>query len=69
MLDSATNTALLLALFPVVAVIGLSLNLFIRARGGRSFSLRLKGLGIDLTIETGQSRTELKGRYNAKTDS
>lgn len=54
MLDGTANSALLLALLPVFAVIGISLNLFIRARGGRSFNLRLKGFGIDLTIETSQ---------------
>lgn len=52
MLDGTANSALILALLPIFAVIGISLNLFIRARGGRSFNLRLKGFGIDLTIET-----------------
>lgn len=56
MLDGTTNGALMLALLPVFAVIGISLNLFIRARGGRSFSLRLKAFGIDLTIETSAQR-------------
>lgn len=42
----------MLALFPIVAMIGIALNLFIRARGGRSFSMRLKGFGIDLTVES-----------------
>lgn len=52
MFDSPTHSAILIALLPVFAVIGISLNMFIRARGGRSFNLRLKGFGIDLTIET-----------------
>lgn len=52
MLDNATHSALIVALLPIVAVVGLSLNLFIRARGGRAFSMRLKGFGIDLKIDT-----------------
>lgn len=56
MFDSPTNSAILIALLPVFAVVGISLNLFIRARGGRSFNLRLKGFGIDLTIESGLDR-------------
>lgn len=53
--DSAANGALMVALLPLVAIVGISLNLFIRARGGRSFSLKLKGFGIDLQINSGQS--------------
>lgn len=51
-IDGVLNQAFLLALMPVIALIGLSLNLFIRARGGRSFKLRLKGFGVDLSVET-----------------
>lgn len=59
MFDSPTNGAMLIALLPVFAVVGISLNMFIRARGGRSFNLRLKGFGIDLTIQS--SPTSVKG--------
>lgn len=51
-MDSANGSLYLVFLLPLVAVVGLALNLFIRARGGRSFHLRLKGFGIDLTVET-----------------
>lgn len=59
-IDDVLNQASLLALMPVItlivmpiiALIGLSLNLFVRARGGRSLKLRLKGFGIDLSVET-----------------
>lgn len=60
MLDGTTNSALLLALFPVFAVIGVSLNMFIRARGGRSFNLRLRGFGVNLTIETSPAKAATK---------
>lgn len=52
MLDHAQGSALLLFLLPVVALLGLILNLVVRARGGRTFTLRLKGFGIDLMLET-----------------
>lgn len=52
MLDNAADSALIVAILPIVAVVGISLNLFIRARGGRSFSMRLKGFGVDLSINT-----------------
>lgn len=60
-MDNATQSALLFALLPVIAVIGLSLNLFIRARGGRSFVLRLKGFGIDLTVESVEHKLKSEG--------
>lgn len=50
--DEVVNSALFLALAPVLAIVGISLNLFIRARGGRSFRLHLKGFGIDLNVES-----------------
>lgn len=56
--DSAAASALMIALLPVVAIVGISLNLFIRARGGRSFSLRLKGFGVDLQIDSSQRKSK-----------
>lgn len=56
MLDDASNGALLVILLPAIAVIGIALNLLIRARGGRSFSLKLKCFGVDLHIESSQTK-------------
>lgn len=52
MLDSTTQTILLLVLLPGLAIIGVTLNMIIRARGGRSLLLSLRGFGITLQIET-----------------
>lgn len=52
MLDTSSQGLLMLLLLPGLVIVGIALNLFIRARGGRSFSLRLKALGIELQIES-----------------
>lgn len=51
---------LLLFILPLITVIGVSLNLMIRARGGRSFALSLKGFGIDLTVTSTPQATSKK---------
>lgn len=52
MIDSSSQGLLMILLLPGLAIIGIALNLFIRARGGRSFSLKLKALGIELQIDS-----------------
>lgn len=51
-MEHSINYALTFALLPAIALLGIVLNVCIRARGGRSFSFRLKGFGIDMVIET-----------------
>lgn len=62
MLDNPTNAALLVALLPLVAVVGIALNLFMRARGGRTFFLSLKAFGVDLKIESTGPQTNRPNR-------
>lgn len=52
MLDNTTQSLLLLVLLPGLAIIGVTLNMIIRARGGRSLLLSLRGFGVTLQIET-----------------
>lgn len=54
-MDQTTSSVLLLVMLPGIAVLGLILNLVLRARGGRSFVLHLKGFGIDLSVSTNGS--------------
>lgn len=51
-MENHLDSAIILMLLPLVATLGLILNLVLRARGGRSFRLKLVGFGIDLTVET-----------------
>lgn len=64
MFDHSQGSALLLFLLPVVALLGLILNLVVRARGGRTFTLRLKGFGLDLMIETMPKNTRTREAAN-----
>lgn len=69
MLDHAQGSALLLFLLPAVALLGLILNLVVRARGGRTFTLRLKGFGIDLMLETMPKGQVRKSEVKDETES
>jgi len=41
-----------LAAIPLISVLCLGINFFIRARGGRSVKLNLKAFGIELKLES-----------------
>lgn len=56
MLDYATQSLLVLMLLPGLAIIGIALNLFIRARGGRTFSLKINAFGVNIHLESNTAR-------------
>lgn len=45
------NTIMLFSL-PIVAIICLSMNIFIRARGNRSVQLNLRAFGVEVNLES-----------------
>lgn len=64
MVDSAAQNLLLIVLLPGLAILGVTLNMITRARGGRSLLLSLRGFGITIQIETSP-----KDRSNADKES
>lgn len=52
MFEQNVQTALLFVSIPIIAMICLALNLFIRARGDRSVSMFLKAFGVEVRVES-----------------
>lgn len=64
MIESTAQSALLLMLLPGIAVIAIMLNVIIRARGGRSLSLKVKAFGIDISLESSTAAPKKKDKGN-----
>lgn len=52
MFEQNVQTTLLFVSIPIIAMICLALNVFIRARGDRSFNMFLKAFGVEVRIES-----------------
>lgn len=64
-MESSINSAFFLAVFPIVAVVCLALNVFVRARGGRALKMHIKALGVDILIESTTTRLTTKQPLDA----
>lgn len=51
-METPLSNLWLVAILPIVSIVCLGLNFFIRARGGRSVSVNLKAFGIELNISS-----------------
>lgn len=51
-METPLSNLWLVAILPIVSIVCLGLNFFIRARGGRSVVMNLKAFGIELNISS-----------------
>lgn len=51
-METPLSNLWLVAILPLVSIVCLGLNFFIRARGGRSVVINLKAFGVELNINS-----------------